>query len=81
VIAATAPSDDAVFAAPAPHVQQFRKLAAGTCDAEAPKDLDWAGVAGGGWGESWAQWMNDGMGGEVCTRTLPYSPRGMWIVE
>lgn len=35
--------------------------------------LNIGGSASGGWGNSWAQWANDGRGGAVCTRTLTYS--------
>ena len=66
---------------PAPIFQQFGKPASGTCDAAAPATLNWSGVASGGWGESWAQWMNGGNGGAVCTRTLVYSSNlGSWNV-
>lgn len=58
---------------PAPVVQQFGRPASGTCDAGQPQGLDWAGVPGGGWTESWSEWMNGGQGGLVCTRTLVYS--------
>lgn len=51
-------------------LQQFGRPATGSCDASASSDLNWAGVGSGGWGESWAQWMNEGRGGQVCTRTL-----------
>jgi len=68
--------------APDPIVQQFGRPVSGTCDAAAPESLNWAGVAGGGWGESWAQWVNVGKGGAVCTRTLMYSQsRAAWVVE
>ena len=44
-------------------------------------ELDWAGVPSGGWGLSWAEWVNERRGGVVCTRTLRYwqSP-GRWEV-
>jgi hypothetical protein len=62
-------------------IQQFGKPAAGTCDAVASPSLNWSGVASGGWGESWSEWMNDGKGGSVCTRTLVYSTnQSKWIV-
>lgn len=74
----SAPPDASV---PAPVIQQFGKPASGTCDSAAPTTLNWAGVASGGWGESWAQWMNNGNGGAVCSRTLVYSNNlGMWTV-
>lgn len=62
-------------------IQEFGKPAAGTCDAAEPAGLNWAGVTSGSWGESWAQWMNGGNGGAVCTRTLIYSTaQSRWIV-
>jgi hypothetical protein len=67
--------------APAPILQQFGKPASSTCDSVAPTSLNWSGVASGGWSESWAQWMNGGNGGAVCTRTLTYSTsQSKWIV-
>ena len=57
---------------PAPLRQQFARPATGTCDAAQPEGLNWAGVASGGWSESWAQWANGGQGGTVCTRMLEY---------
>jgi plastocyanin len=66
---------------PAAIVQQFGKPTIGSCEAVAPESLNWSGVASGGWGESWAQWMNGGNGGAVCTRTLVYSTaQSRWIV-
>lgn len=66
---------------PTPVVQQFGKPTSGTCDAAQPAGLSWAGVLTGGWGESWAEWMNGGKGGAVCTRTLVYSDSlGTWTV-
>lgn len=53
--------------------QGFGRPASGTCDAAAPATLNWGGAGSCGWGESWAQWMNGGAGGAVCTRTLVYS--------
>ena len=64
-----------------PVIQQFGKPASGTCDTAAPVTLNWGGAGSGGWGESWAQWMNNGNGGAVCTRTLVYSNNlGAWTV-
>lgn len=66
---------------PPPVIQQFGHPAAGTCDEAQPPGLDWSGVASGGWHVSWAQWMNDGNGGAVCTRTLYYSTsQNKWVV-
>jgi hypothetical protein len=67
---------------PEPVLQQFGKTAAGTCLETAPESLNWAGVSSDGWGESWAQWVNGGNGGAVCTRTLIYSTaQSRWIVD
>ena len=66
----------------APVLQQFGKPLSGTCEEAAPLSLNWGGAEGGGWGESWEQWMNDGEGGSVCTRTLVYSNAlGHWVVN
>lgn len=66
---------------PSPIFQQFGKSSSGGCDAAAPATLNWSGVASGGWGESWAQWMNNGNGGAVCTRTLVYSTaQSRWVI-
>jgi hypothetical protein len=66
---------------PPPVLQQFGMPASGTCDAAAPIVLNWGGAGSGGWGNSWAEWMNSGRGGAVCTRTLIYSNAlGHWIV-
>ena len=58
---------------PAPITQQFGKPTTGACNAAQPDGLNWAGVASGGWTETWGQWMNDDKGGAACTRTLTYS--------
>ena len=69
-------------ASPAAHIQQFGLPDAQTCQEAAPEDLNWSGVGSGGWGQSWAQWMNDGLGGEVCTRILVYSQtQERWVLE
>lgn len=66
---------------PAPIVQQFGVPQSITCEAAAPASLNWAGVGNGGWSQSWAQWMNGGKGGAVCTRTLVYSTAAArWVV-
>lgn len=75
-------SNGATSSVPAPVFQQFGRPTSGTCDAVAPESLNWSGVASGGWSESWAQWMNGGTGGAVCTRELVYSTaRGGWVVN
>ena len=66
-------TESAASSAPAPVMQQFGKPSSGTCTEAAPSTLNWGGAPSGGWGESWAQWMNGGLGGAVCSRTLVYS--------
>jgi len=61
-------------------IQQFGLPASGTCAQRAPAAMNVAGVLSGGWGISWAQWMNGGAGGPVCTRTLSYAGNG-WTVS
>lgn len=60
-------------------IQQFGLPASGTCEERAPANMDVAGVGSGGWGVSWARWMNEGDGGAVCTRKLSYVESG-WTV-
>lgn len=67
---------------PEPLIQQFGLPATGSCDAAAPAGLNWGGAGTGGWGVSWAQWVNGGAGGPVCTRTLSYSNAlGRWVTS
>ncbi len=67
---------------PGIHIQQFPRPTSGTCDDNQPEGLNWSGVASGGWGESWAQWMHEGQGGTVCTRTLAYNnSTATWQVQ
>jgi hypothetical protein len=62
-------------------LQQFRMPTGGTCAGAATQDFNWSAVTGGGWGESWAQWVNNGTGGAVCSRILVYSNAlGRWVV-
>ncbi len=68
--------------APADVVQEFGLPAAGTCDAAAGPELDWAGVGRGGWSISWSQWPHGGTGGAVCSRTLHYDAGiGAWTTR
>lgn len=72
-LSASSTSGSAADHLPRPLLQQFGRPLTGTCNAAASATLNWAGVSGSGWGESWSEWINDGRGGEVCTRTLVYS--------
>ena len=57
-------------AAPAGYLQQVGVPAVGGCAAVIEPTLNLAGVPFGGWGLSWAQWINNGAGGPVCSRVL-----------
>jgi len=62
-------------------LQQVGVGSDGTCAATLPADLNRGGVDSGGWGRSWAQWVNGGNGGAVCTRTLVYSTsQSKWMI-
>lgn len=62
--------------APPPVLQQFGAPVTGACSDVAPRELDWARVGSSGWSLSWAQWMNKGAGGAVCTRMLVHAGSG-----
>jgi hypothetical protein len=68
---------------PPPDVmQQVGRSGDETCATAGHAELNIGGVASGGWGQSWAQWMNSGTGGYVCNRTLYYNTQyGRWEVR
>ena len=77
---ATTAGATAVNHGPGEVLQQVPRPATGCAAFDAPT-LNWAGVAPGGWSDSWARWINNGNGGPVCTRTLTYSTsRDQWIL-
>ncbi len=51
-------------------IQQVGVPASGDCADVDPSVGHYPGAPIGGWSKSWAQWINDGKGGEVCTREL-----------
>ncbi|MDO8732048.1 MAG: hypothetical protein Q7L55_05680 [Actinomycetota bacterium] len=53
-------------------LQQVGVPSVGGCDAIFNPALNLANVAFGGWGLSWAQWINNGTGGQVCSRLLVF---------
>ena len=78
---ATFTSNAASGEAPPGWLQQVGVPDSGECTAINDADLNRGGVSSGGWGKSWAQWMNGGTGGAVCTRTLVYSTaQSRWVV-
>ena len=57
---------------PAPWLQEVGMPSQG-CDSYSNEVLSPTGVPGNhAWKPSWSQWMNNGAGGPVCTRTLTY---------
>ena len=62
-------------------LQQVGAPRSGTCVDVADANLNWSGAPSGGWTMSWAQWVNNGSGGAVCTRSLYWLTSGRWGVR
>jgi len=57
-------------------LQQVGVPASGDC-ADVPVTVGHdQGYPIGGWSKSWSQWINNGTGGPVCTRTVEEIPNG-----
>ena len=73
-----------VPAGPAP-IDQHQQVGAITgrpCSDVDEASLGWGQAITGGWTSSWAQWMNDGAGGAVCTRTIHYDQaHRVWAIR
>lgn len=66
---------------PADILQQIPMPDAGDCSAVVDDHVGYETGLSGGWQTAWGEWMNDGSGGWVCSRTLTYSDRfGRWVV-
>lgn len=64
---------------PPPVYQSIGLPSSGDCGDVDQSTLEWAESITGGWSKSWQQWVNDGEGGDVCTRTLAYNlSTGRW---
>jgi hypothetical protein len=75
-------SSGASGSAPASVIQQFGLPASGNCEDGVTDAMNWSGIGMDGWGISWAQWMNEGAGGAVCTRTVVYdTSTAKWAVS
>jgi len=62
-------------------LQQVGVPSSGQCVDVDDSDASFLGY-GGGWSKTWAEWINQGTGGEVCTRTLSYhAGTGQWRIE
>ena len=67
---------------PASEIQQFGLPTSGNCEDGVTEAMNWSGIGMDGWGISWAQWMNAGAGGAVCTRTVVYdTSTAKWTVS
>lgn len=72
---------EAGAAGPGDVLQQVRVPSTGNCADVVDDGFRYGTTVTGGWGKSWAQWINPGVGGEVCTRTLTYSSSlRTWVV-
>lgn len=65
---------------PHDYLQQVALPASGSCDDIPPESGHWHGTPFGGWSQSWAQWVNNGSGGAVCTRTVETTESGSLIL-
>jgi len=62
-------------------IQQIGLPPTGTCEDVMDGMFGTQTYVRGGWGRSWAMWMNGGLGGAVCTRMLVYShAQGRWVL-
>jgi len=62
-------------------IQQVGLPPTGTCEDVIDGMFGTQTFIQGGWAQSWARWMNGGLGGAVCTRMLVYSnAQGRWIL-
>ncbi|CAB5019812.1 unannotated protein [freshwater metagenome] len=63
-------------------IQEVPRPITGCASFVSDSSVNWAGVSGIGWTPSWAQWVDDGHGGEVCVRLLSYNTNtGTWFVR
>jgi hypothetical protein len=65
---------------PHDYLQQVALPASGSCDDIPPESGHWHGTPFGGWSQSWAQWVNNGSGGAVCTRMVETTESGSLIL-
>jgi hypothetical protein len=81
----SAPTPSVAILPPPPvpdEIQQIGRPSTGCATFKSDAILNWTGISGAGWGSSWAQWMNDGKGGDVCVRMLGYTvSTGTWSIR
>lgn len=75
------PVEPAPIESPPDVLQQVGAPRDSSCEDFSDVSLNWADVPSHGWTLSWAQWVNSGLGGPVCTRTLYWVRGGTWSVR
>jgi len=66
---------------PPSHLQQVGLPASGECTDIDDSGLAWGTGLTGGWTKAWGEWLNNGLGGWACSRTLQYStPQAAWVI-
>ena len=81
VIRILLPGTDLGGSGPPNVLQQTGVPSSGQCADVDDSDARFLGYAGG-WSKTWAAWINQDTGGEVCTRTLTYQAGpGVWRIE
>jgi len=74
-------SDDEEDQTPPAIIQQIGLPPSGVCEDVVDGMFGTQTFIQGGWGQSWARWMNSGLDGAVCTRILVYSnAQGRWVL-
>ena len=86
VVTAGVPPVTTVVTLPAPPVpdkmQAVPRPSTGCATFVSDASINWFGIAGTGWNSSWAQWMNNGLGGDVCVRMLGYNmTTSSWFIR
>jgi hypothetical protein len=69
---------------PTAPMQAYAITQSDTCSTNAPELVNLPGLMNlqfTGWGKSWHQWPNNGIGGYVCTRQPYYTSSGTWTVR
>lgn len=79
--ASASPQAETAQTGPADVIQQTGVPASGNCTNVVDAEFAYGTKVSGGWGKSWARWINAGAGGAVCTRTLTYnSSLAAWVI-
>jgi DNA-binding beta-propeller fold protein YncE len=75
-------SGSAVVPAVPDKMQAVARPSTGCATFVSDASINWSGIAGTGWNPSWAQWANNGLGGDVCVRMLGYNMNtSKWFIR